>query len=218
MSHRATARRRGTRGAIVATAILAASAIAGCGGPSGPTRDFVEYHDPDGVFIADLPAGHTFAPTDPRPESQTAPGILAGVIAEPPGAASPSSALGGGTALATDPDETSFQILVLTSSGFESLDDMVLSYLTADPLIDVREERPTRVDGDPGRLVVADVFRDDVPVAGIAAVFSLGHGGTGFILASVFPPGTWEAERSDFLWVLRSFRVDLPPGELAVPF
>ena len=216
MPNRATPGRSWLR-ATIATS-LAVTVVAGCGGPTAPTRAFVRYHDPDGVFVADLPAGHTLTPAEPRAEGQTAPGVLAGVIAEPPGAPSPSSALGGGTVLATDPDQTSFQVLVITTGGFESLDDMVLSYLTLDPVIDVREERPIRVGGDPGRLLVADVVRDGAPAAGIAAVFSLGHGGTGFILASVFPPGTWAAERADFLRVLRSFRTELAPGELAVPF
>lgn len=219
MPNRATVRRRSDHLSVAAViASVAVSALAGCGGSVAPTRDFVRYHDPNGVFIADLPAGHTLSPTEPRPEGQTAPGVLAGVLAEPPGAPSPSSGLGGGSALATDPDRTSFQIIVITSGGFESLDDMVLSYLTADPLIDVREERATRVGGDPGRLLVADVLRDGTATAGIAAVFSLGHGGTGVILASVFPPGTWESERADFLRMLRSFRTDLAPGEVAVPF
>lgn len=218
MSDRATSRRRLRAASLVAAAIAATSAIAGCSGAPTSTRDFVRYHDPEGVFVADLPAGHTLSPAEPRAEGQTAPGVLAGVVAEPPGAASPSSALGGGTALATDPDRTSFQVLVVTSGGFESLDDMVLSYLTLDPSIDVREERPIEVDGDPGRLVVADVLGDGATAAGIAAVFSLGHGGTGVILAVVFPPGTWEAERADFERLLRSFRTGLAPGELAVPF
>jgi hypothetical protein len=205
--------------AFIAMAVAVAVVVTGCGETSSPSaREFVRYHDPNGVFIADLPATHTLAATEPRPEGQTAPGILAGVIAEPPGVPSPSSGLGGGIALAADPDRTSFQVLVITSGGFESLEEMVLSYLTADPLIDVREERPTRVGGDPGLLLVADVLRDGAPTAGIAAVFSLGHAGTGVILASVFPPGTWDAERADFLRLLRSFRTDLAPGELALPF
>ena len=219
MQESATPTPRRPRGSLVTTAIVVAVIAAGCGGTgSSSTRAFVRYHDPNGVFVADLPATHDLAPTEPQPEGQTAPGILAGVIAEPSGVPSPSSGLGGGIALGADPDRTSFQVLVITSGGFESLEEMVLSYLTADPLIDVREERPTRVGGDPGLLLVADVLRDGASTAGIAAVFSLGHGGTGVILASVFPPGTWEAERADFLRLLRSFRTDLAPGELALPF
>lgn len=219
MPNGATVAARRLRVSLATTAIVASAISAGCGGAGSPsTREFVRYHDPNGVFIADLPATHVLAATEPRAEGQTAPGILAGVIAEPPGEPSPSSGLGGGIALAADPDRTSFQVLVITSGGFESLEDMVLSYLTADPFIDVREERPTRVGGDPGLLLVADVLRDGAPTAGIAAVFSLGHGGTGVILASVFPPGTWDAERADFLRLLRSFRTDLAPGELALPF
>lgn len=208
---RGASRRR--RAVAIAFAVLLAG---GCGAGGG--RAFVRYHDPAGVFVADLPAGHGLTPVDPVPEGQTAPGILGGVVAEPPGAASPSSGLGGGAVLATDPDRTSFQILVVTSGGFESLDDMVLSYLTADPLIDVREERPARVGGDPGRLVVAEVLRDGAPSAGIAVVFTLGHGGTGALLAAIFPPGSWEKDRVDFLRMVRSFRADLAPGELVVPF
>lgn len=219
MPNRATVSPRHLRRLLAMTAVVVSVIASGCGGTSSsPTREFVRYHDPNGVFIADLPATHTLTASEPRAEGQTAPGILAGVVAEPPGVPTPSSGIGRGIALSASPDRTSFQVIVLTSGGFASLDEMVLSYLTADPLIDVREERPVLVGGDAGRLLVADVRSEGAATAGIAAAFSLGHGGTGVILASVFPPGTWDAERADFLRLLRSFRTDLSPGELALPF
>jgi hypothetical protein len=46
---------------------------------------------------------------------------------------------------------------------------------------------------------------------------SLGHDGTGYLLAAIFPPGSWSAEEADFLHVVRSFRGDVPPGLRTFP-
>ena len=95
---------------------------------------------------------------------------------------------------------------------------MVLAVLTGDPSVDVREEAPVKVDGMNGRLVVADVSNaGGPPNSSLAVAFTLGRGGTGYVLAAIFPPGQWDVERSDFDKVLASFRVSVPPGIQTIP-
>src|SRR6266540_815816 len=66
-------------------------------------------------------------------------------------------------------------------------------------------------------LAVADVVRDGQKVAGVAAAFTLGQQGVGYIVLAIFPPGDWASERSDFLKVVGSFRPGVPPGMKAFP-
>jgi hypothetical protein len=42
--------------------------------------------------------------------------------------------------------------------------------------------------------------------ASLAAAVSLGSGGTGYVVAAIFPPGGWSAEEADFLRVVDPFR------------
>jgi hypothetical protein len=94
---------------------------------------------------------------------------------------------------------------------------MALYYLTGGGSIDVRLEEPIRVDGAPGRLVVADSIQGGEAVSSVAVAFSLGREGTGYLVAAIFAPGSWEAERSDFLRVVDSFRAEVPPGLQTFP-
>jgi hypothetical protein len=89
---------------------------------------------------------------------------------------------------------------------------MGLYFLTGDPAIDVQIDDPVRIDGHEGRLLVADITQDGEATASLAAALTLGEDGTGFLVAAVFPPGRWEAEREDFFRVLGSFRANIPPG------
>jgi hypothetical protein len=192
--------------------------VAACGAPSG--RDLVRYHDPGAVFTALVPAGAAITVLEPRRATASSPGVLAGYLAEPPAQATPSPAggLGGGLALSqTAEDRTTFQALVVTTEGFSSIDDMTLYFLTGDTTFDVRLSRPIRVAGEAGRLIVADYVEGGSPVAGVAGAFSLGSDGVGYLLAAIFPAGTWEAERDDFLAMVRAFSVRVPPQEAALP-
>lgn len=193
--------------------------VAACG--AAPARSLVDYHDPGGRFVASLPAANTFTVVPTRLETASTPGVLAGVIAEPPALASPSasptSAIGGFGIGPTSDDRTIFQALVVTTDGFTSLDDMTLYFLTNDSTFDVRETRAIRVAGEPGRLVVADYRAGDAATAGVAGAFTLGRDGVGYLIAAIFPPGTWAAQRADFLAVVRSFRSAVPPQEAAIP-
>jgi hypothetical protein len=94
---------------------------------------------------------------------------------------------------------------------------MSLYFLTGDPTIDLKDQGPIEVDGAPGLLVVADSLQGGKPRASLAVATSLGHDGTGYLLAAVFPPGSWSAEEADFLHVVRSFRGDVPPGLRTFP-
>lgn len=194
--------------------------VAACG--AAPGRSLVDYHDPTGRFVARLPAENTFTVLATRMATASTPGVLAGVLAEPPAlaspSASPSSVLGDRFAVdQTSDDRTIFQALVVTTEGFSSLDDMTLYFLTNDATFDVRETRAIRVAGETGRLVVADYLEDGAPIAGVAGAFTLGRDGVGYLIAAIFPPGTWAAQRTDFLAIVRSFRSAVPPHEAAIP-
>ena len=86
-----------------------------------------------------------------------------------------------------------------------------------DPSIDLREERPIRVGGTRGRLVVADATRDGRLRASVAVAFSMGRGGAGHLPAAILPPGEWSSEESDFLRVVASSRAEVPPGLRTFP-
>ena len=199
----------------VAAALATALALAACG-EGGRDRALVEYHDPGGVFAVSLPSGSEFTVATPSSDSPESPGLLAGVLAAP--GQSPTPAIGGGLAIGQGAgDRTSFQVLVVSASGFESLDDMVTFFLDSQAGFDTRVREDVEVDGDRGRLIVTDVLQAGAPSAGLAAVFSLGHDGVGAVIASIFPPGDWAAEQEGFLAIVRSFRTDVSPAETALP-
>jgi hypothetical protein len=187
-----------------------ALSLAACSGDSG--REFARYYDPEGFFVTNLPAAHDITVTPPRSTGE-GPGLLTGVVASPP---QPSPAAPTTSAFNLAPqepqDQTIYQALVIATSGFDDLEQMGLYFLTGDPAIDVQVDDPVRIDGHAGRLLVADITQDGQATASLAAAMTLGEDGTGFLVAAVFPPGRWEAERGDFFRVLGSFRANIPPG------
>jgi hypothetical protein len=192
---------------------LAAIALAACSSASG--RDLATYYDPEGFFSTRLPAANAISVTPPQPAS-TGPGLLTGVVASPPQPSpSPSTGLGGSSLLGNSQaptDQTIYEAFAFTTGSFQTLDDMAYTLLTGDPSIDVDEESNMPFAGKPGRLVVATASQNGTPAASIAAVMTLGSGGTGYLLAAIFPPGGWDGERSDFLSIADSFRPGVPPG------
>jgi hypothetical protein len=194
---------------LLAVAFLAIP-LAACSGESG--REFARYYDPEGYFATNLPAANDLAvmPAQAAPEG---PSILSGVVATPP-QPSPSPAGGGLVDIGAtqDLDQTTYRAIVVTTDSFQTLDDMALFFLTADPIVDVTLDEPLRIDGHEARLIVADVTQDGATTASVAAAITLGPSETGFLVIAVFPPGGWESERGDFLRVLESFRTTLPPG------
>jgi hypothetical protein len=205
------------RTAIVAA--LAAVALVGCS--SGKSRDFARYYDPEGLFSANLPAANDIAVAPAEPPSQ-GPSVLTGVVSTPP-APSPtlSSGLGGGLAnlaqTTGQQDQTVYEALVVTTGTFQDLPQMALALLTGNPVVDVQIEQDMRLGGNAGELIVADVVRDGEKTAGVAAAFTLGQQGVGYIVLAIFPPGEWAAERSDFLKVVGSFQAAVPPGLKVFP-
>jgi hypothetical protein len=197
----------------LAVLALVALGLAACSGGSG--RDLATYYDPQGFFSTRLPAANAISVTPPQPAS-TGPGLLTGVVASPPTPSpSPSTALGGSSLLGNaqaPTDQTIYEAFAFTTDSFDTLDDMAYALLTGDPSIDVDEESNMAFAGDPGRLVVATASQGGTPAASIAAVMTLGEDGTGYLLAAIFPPGTWDGERSDFLEIARSFKPGVPPG------
>jgi hypothetical protein len=194
---------------LLGTAILTI-VLASCSGESG--REFARYYDPEGYFVTSLPAANDLAvmPAQTAPEG---PSILSGVVATPP-QPSPSPAGGGlvDVGATQDLDQTTYRAVVVTTDSFQTLDDMALFFLTADPVVDVTLDEPLRIDGHEARLIVADVTQEEATTASIAAAVTLGQSQTGFLVIAVFPPGGWENERGDFFRVLESFRTTLPPG------
>jgi hypothetical protein len=188
-----------------------AISLVACSGGSG--REFARYYDPQGYFAASLPAANDLA-IMPAQAAASGPSILSGVVATPP-QPSPSPEGGGpllGVGTTETPDQTIYRAIVVTTDTFETLDDMALFFLTGDPVVDVTLDEPVRIDGHEARLIVADVSQEGTTTASLAAAVTLGRGRTGYVVVAVFPPGSWENERDDFLRVLESFRTTLPPG------
>jgi hypothetical protein len=192
---------------------------AGCS--TGRQRDLASYYDPEGLFVARLPEANavTVAPPQPAPSG---PSLLTGVISRPPAPSpSPQAQFGGGLAQGlgqTQPsDQTVYEAFVVTTDDFADLSEMTVTFLTGDPTFDVREERPIRIAGTVGRLVVADAIQDGEVRSSVAAAFSLGRDGVGYLVAALFPAGAWEAEEADFLRVVDSFRAEVPPGLRTFP-
>lgn len=190
--------------------MIVSAVLAACSGDAG--RELTRYYDPEGYFSMSLPAENTITVASPR-SGGDGPGLLAGVVAQPP-APSPATEAGGALDVTQteEQDRTTYQALAVTTGGFDDLTDMGLFFLTADTGIDVQIDEAVTIDGHEGRLVVADVEDGGQPTAGVAVAMTLGTAGTGYVLAAVFSPGDWERERPDFLRVLRSFRADVPPG------
>jgi hypothetical protein len=195
---------------------MLAIGLAACAGDGG--REFARYYDPRGFFTTNLPAANDLSVTPPQAAAD-GPSLLTGVVASPPAPSpAPQTGFGGGLAVTEPPpDQTIYQAIALETTGFEGLDQMGLYFLTGDPAIDVTVDQSVRIDGSPGRLLVADIVQQDQTTASIAAAFTLGKGGTGFVVAAVFPAGGWADEQDDFFRILDSFRAGVPPGLDSVP-
>ena len=183
-----------------------------CAHDSG--RELTRYYDDQGMFALNLPAANDVIVTPPEP-AQRGPGLLTGVVSSPPAPRpSPSSGAFGGIGVAAEgePDQTVYQAFAVTTDGFDDLDEMALSFLTGDPIVDVTIDDPTRVDGTPARLIVADIDQGGQVTSSVAAAMTLGDGVTGYLIVAIFPPGGWDDERDDFERIVRSFRTDVPPG------
>jgi hypothetical protein len=203
-----------------ALVVLCCLALAACSGSQA--RDLARYYDPQGLFTADLPAANALSVTTAQ-QGRGSSSVLSGVVSSPPQpSASPSSAFGGalgGVAAQAAPtgDRTLYQVLAVTTDAFPTVEAMTLYFLTANPSIDVRDERPVTIGGGEGRLVVADVVESDSPRAGLAAAFTLGQDGVGYIVAAVFPPGDWAREEADFSKVVGSLHAGVAPGLASFP-
>lgn len=200
--------------------LLVAATLAACS--TGTDRELSRYYDPQGLFTASLPAANALAVTPPQPPTQGSPGILSGVVAQPPAPSpSPQGQFGGGLAAGLSQteqaDQTTYQAFVVTTDAFEDLSDMTLFFLTGDPSIDVRDERAVALAGTDGILVVADALEDGTARASVAAALSLGRDGAGYVVAAIFPPGQWGAEEPDFLRIVDSFRAEIPPVMQTLP-
>jgi hypothetical protein len=183
-----------------------------CARDSG--REFARYYDEQGMFALNLPSANDFTVTPPQP-GQSGPRFLTGVVSSPPApSSSPASGAFGGIDAAAqgEPDQTIYRAYAVMADGFDDLDQMALYYLTGDPIVDVTIDGSTHVDGNPARLIVADIDQGGEVTSSVAAAMTLGDGATGYLIVAIFPPGGWEDERDDFERIVRSFRTDVPPG------
>jgi hypothetical protein len=177
-------------------------------------REFARYYDEQGMFALNLPSANDFTVTPPQP-GQSGPRFLTGVVSSPPApSSSPASGAFGGIDAAAqgEPDQTIYRAYAVTADGFDDLDQVALSFLTGDPIVDVTIDDPTQVDGNPARLIVADIDQGGEVTSSVAAAMTLGDGTTGYLILAIFPPGGWDDERDDFERIVRSFRTDVPPG------
>ena len=110
-----------------------------------------------------------------------------------------------------EPDQTIYQAFAVTADGFDDLDQMALYFVTGNPIVDVTIDDPTRVDRDPGRLIVADIDQGGEVTSSVAAAMTLGDGSDRLSDRRDLPPGGWDDERDDFERIVRSFRTDVPP-------
>jgi hypothetical protein len=183
-----------------------------CARDSG--REFARYYDEQGMFALNLPSANDFTVTPPQP-GQSGPRFLTGVVSSPPApSSSPASGAFGGIDAAAqgEPDQTIYRAYAVMADGFDDLDQMALYYLTGDPIVDVTIDGSTHVDGNPARLIVADIDQGGEVTSSVAAAMTLGDGTTGYLILAIFPPGGWDDERDDFERIVRSFRTDVPPG------
>jgi hypothetical protein len=200
----------------VAAGVLAL-ALVSCSGEGG--REFARYYDPAGLFTTNLPAANDITVTPPQSGGE-GPSLLTGVVSSPP---LPSPAAQGGLGGAFDfsqsqpQDQTVYRAFAITTTGFDDLDQMGLFLLTGEPSIDLHLDEGARMAGLEARLLVADILQNGEAAATAAVAFTLGSGGTGYILIAVFPAGDWDAERDDFMRILESFRADVPPGLESFP-
>jgi hypothetical protein len=200
---------------LAALALIAS--LSACAGDGG--RELARYYDPEGYFVTSLPAANELVVTPPQP-GVDGPGLLTGVVARPP-APSPAPQAGFGRGFAVSqtevPDQTVYQAIAISTDGFADLDEMGLFLLTGDPVTDVQIDDVLRIDGLEARLVVADLKQEGTVTASVAAAFTLGIEGTGFLVAAAFPPGQWDGERGDFFRMVDSFRTRISPGLAAFP-
>ncbi len=199
------------RAPTLLVSLIALLLFVACAQDSG--REFARYYDEQGLFALSLPAANDITVTPPQP-AQSGPGLLTGVVSSPPAPSpSPASAIGGGIDVASaEPDQTVYQAFAVTADGFDTLDQMELYFLTGDPIVDVVIDDPARLDGNPARLIVADIDQGGEVTSSVAAAMTLGDGATGYLVVAIFPPGGWDDERADFERIVRSFRTDVPPG------
>jgi hypothetical protein len=204
-------RRHAPRIALLGTLVVLLSACSG-----GARRPLERYYDPNGLFSAELPAANDVTVVQPQ-NSSSGPSVLSGVFSSPP-STSPSpggtAALGAGTAVQSD--QTVYRIFVITGDTFASPEDLSLVQMS-DPSADLKTQESTAIGGHDGLLVVADYKASDAGPAFSAASGFLLSGGVGYWIFAAFPAGGWGGEQADFMSVLRSFRIDVPPGVPLAP-
>ena len=191
--------------------------LVACG--SGKSRTFHRYYDPLALFSIDLPVDNSEQVTPAQTGASDQPSILSGVVSAPPQPTQEDNQIFGGQLLnqQAPADQTIYEMFVVSTDTFSNLQDMVLYFLTADPAVDVREDRSLSMAGMSGQLIVADVLEGEQATNSLAAAFTLGQDGRGYLIAALCPAEEWRSEQSDFLKVVKSFRFEVHPGIQSIP-
>jgi hypothetical protein len=203
-----------TRSTLVVTAIVA---LASCTDEGG--RAFARYYDPEGFFTTNLPAANAISVAPGEAPVPGTPTFLTGVESLPP-QPSPQAPQGFGGALGatTAPsDLTVYRAFAISTDAFADLNEMALFFVTSNPTFDVLLDEPVRIDTTDARLLVVDALEGDQVISSLAVALTLGRNDTGYLVVALFPEGTWDDERADFLRILGSFRMSVPPGFSTIP-
>jgi hypothetical protein len=195
---------------VVRTLSLAALTLSACSPPAHRTLE--AYHDPAGLFSADLPGANEVTPIAPSSVGANVE-MLSGVTSAP--AAQPAAPTGRQFQL-TQPDQAVFFVYVLRGDALTGADAMAGLLLGPDMGFVAEDEAMATFADAQGILRVGHIEGSDQGPVGVAGGF-LFEDGTGYAVLEAFPPDQWPSQRDDFLKVLASFRTSAPPGVGTVP-
>jgi hypothetical protein len=195
---------------VVRTLTLAALAVSACSPPAH--RSLETYHDPAGLFSADLPGANEVTVIPPSSVGANVQ-MLSGVTSAP---AAQTAAPVGRQFQLSRPDQAVFFVYVLRGDALTGADAMAGLLLGSDVGFVAEDETAATFADAQGILRVGHIEGSDQGPIGVAGGF-LFEDGTGYAVLEAFPPDQWPSQRDDFLKVLASFRTVAPPGVAAVP-
>jgi hypothetical protein len=195
---------------IVWTLTVVTLTLSACSPPAH--RQLEAYHDPAGLFSAELPGANEVTVIPP---STVGGGVemLSGVTSAPEAAA---SAPVGRQFQFSRPDQAMFLVYVFRGEALTASEALAGMLLGANSGFVADDETTAPFAHTQGILRVGHVERPEQGSIGLAAAF-LVENGTGYAVLEVFPENQWPSQRDDFLKVLASFRTGTPPGVATVP-
>lgn len=195
---------------MVRTLTVAVLTLSACSPPAH--RQLEAYHDPAGLFSADLPGANEVTVIPP---SSVGGGIemLSGVTSAPEAAASVPV---GRQFQLSRPDQAMFLVYVFRGAPLTGTDALAGMLLGSNSGFVADDETTATFAGGQGVLRVGHIESPEQGTIGIAGGFFVDDG-TGYAVLEIFPANQWPSQRDDFLKVLASFRAGAPPGVATVP-